>query len=243
MDRLAPTRRPQRRAQGTQRWHQLLFSHWEVDPKALQPLVHPRLTIDTFEGKAYLGVVAFTMQRVQPWSFLPRVPTASEFFEINVRTYVHLDGAEPGIVFFSLDATSTLAVLAARAMWGLPYHRSRIVCHDDGGGWSCERSWPKPAMAGFKASFKVGPALPPSQPDSLAFFLAERYQFYAAGRGGRLRRARVFHPPYPLHEVHGGAEVTPALLAPLGVEHVEQRIADLYSPGVDVEIFPLEDVP
>lgn len=240
VDRLAPTRRPARPAQGTQRWHELLFSHWEVDAAALKPLVHPRLTIDTFDGKAYLGVVAFTMQKVQPWSWLPRVPTASEFFEINVRTYVHLDGGEPGIVFFSLDATSTLAVLAARAMWGLPYHRSRISCAN---GWSCERVWPAPAMTGFRASFTVGSPLPPSQPGSLEFFLAERYQFYAAGRGGRLRRARVFHPPYPLHEVHGGAEVTPALLAPLGVKHEAQRIADLYSPGVDVEIFPLEDVP
>ena len=240
VDRLAPTRRPSRKAQGTQRWHELLFSHWEVDAALLQPLVHPRLTIDTFEGKAYLGVVAFTMQRVQPWSWLPSMPTATEFFEINVRTYVHLGGEEPGIVFFSLDATSTLAVLAARAMWGLPYHRSRISCV---GGWSCERSWPAPAMTGFKAAFRVGAAKPPSVDGSLEFFLAERYQFYAAGRGGRLRRARVFHPPYPLHEVQGGAEVTPALLAPLKVQHSADRVPDLYSPGVDVEIFSLEDVP
>ena len=240
MDRLAPTRRPARAAQGTQRWHELLFSHWEVDAARLKPLVHPRLTIDTFEGKAYLGVVAFTMQKVQPWSWLPRVPTASEFFEINVRTYVHLDGAEPGIVFFSLDATSTLAVLAARALWGLPYHRSSISC---AGGWRCDRSWPSPAMTGFSATFSPGAAKPASEPGSLEFFLAERYQFYAAGRGGRLRRARVHHPPYPLHAVQEGAQVTPALLAPLGVKHAEQRIADLYSPGVEVEIFSLEDVP
>ena len=72
--------------------------------------MHPRLTIDTFDGKAFVGVVAFTMQKVRPWSWLPGAPTATEFFEINVRTYVHLGGEEPGIVFFSLDATSSLAV-------------------------------------------------------------------------------------------------------------------------------------
>lgn len=224
--------------QGTQRWHQLLFSHWEVDAAALKALVHPRLSIDTFEGKAFIGVVAFTMQNVQPWSWLPRVPTATEFFEINVRTYVHLDGEEPGIVFFSLDATSRLAVLAARTMWGLPYFLSTISCAD---GWACERRWPSHApMSGFRASFQVGPRLPASQPASLEFFLAERYQFYAAGIGGRLRRARVFHPPYPLHAVHG-ATVSAQLVEAAGVK-AGARTPDLYSPGVDVEVFSLEDV-
>jgi uncharacterized protein YqjF (DUF2071 family) len=240
VDRLAPTRRPSRKAQGTQRWHQLLFSHWETDAAALKKLVHPRLTVDTFEGKAFVGVVAFTMQNVRPWSWLPGAPTATEFFEINVRTYVHLDGEEPGIVFFSLDATSSLAVLAARSMWGLPYFRSAISSTD---GWRCDRRWPaRPAMTGFRTSRVVpGEALPPSREGTLEFFLAERYQFYAAGSGGRLIRARVHHPPYPLHAVRG-CEVSPQLAAAPGLEP-GARTPDFYSPGVDVEVFSLEDVP
>lgn len=239
MDRIAPTRRPQRPAQGSQRWHQLLFSHWEVDAQALKPLVHPRLTIDTFDGKALVGVVAFTMQKVRPWSWLPSAPTATEFFEINVRTYVHLDGEEPGIVFFSLDASSTLAVLAARTFWGLPYYRSDIGAEN---GWACDRRWPsRPPMRGFRAAFEAGPALPASQPGSLEFFLAERYQFYAARRGGALSRARVAHPPYPLHAVRS-SEVNANLVTPLGLQP-GARTPDLYSPGVDVEVFSLEDVP
>jgi uncharacterized protein len=239
VDRLAPTRRPERKAQGTQRWHELLFSHWEADPAELKPLVHPRLTIDTFEGKAFVGVVAFTMQNVRPWSWLPSMPGATEFFEINVRTYVHLDGEQPGIVFFSLDASSTLAVLAARAFWGLPYFRTRI---SNAGGWAADRSWPKPAMSGFRAAFEPGAPRPASVDGTLEFFLAERYQFYAAGSGGKLRRARVFHPPYPLHAVNGGSEVTDALVSAAGVK-AGPRTPDFWSPGVDVEVFSLEDVP
>jgi uncharacterized protein YqjF (DUF2071 family) len=240
MDRLAPTRRPQRKAQGTQRWHELLFSHWEVDPAALKPLVHERLTIDTFEGRAFVGVVAFTMQHVQPWAGLPRLPTATEFYEINVRTYVHLDGQEPGIVFFSLDATSALAVLGARLFWGLPYYRSQIAF--DRGTWTAERRWPgDAAMQGFRAAYERGAPLPASQDGTLEFFLAERYQFYARTRSGGLRRARVYHPPYPLHAVTR-SEVTPAFLAPLGLRP-GPRTPDYFSPGVDVEVFSLEDVP
>ncbi len=239
MDRLSPTRRPHRPAQGTQRWHQLLFSHWEVDPTLLKPLVHERLTIDTFDGKAFVGVVAFTMQNVRPWSWLPSLPTATEFFEINVRTYVHLDGHEPGIVFFSLDASSALAVLGARLFWGLPYYRSDIAFSN---GWRADRRWPRGApMRGFSASFEVGESLPKSRDGSLEFFLAERYQFYARTRSGGLRRARVYHPPYPLHAVTR-CDVTPAFLAPLSLT-AGPRTPDFFSPGVDVEVFSLEDVP
>ena len=231
--------RPEGKAQGTQRWHRLLFSHWEVPQHALKPLVHPRLTLDTFEGRAFVGVVAFQMQRVKPFGF--GVPTATNFREINVRTYVHLDGQERGVVFLSLDADSALATLAARTLWRVPYHRSRIA-HDDRGAsvtWSCDRSWPGPAMTGFRAEFDVGVELPPPQPGSLEHFLVERYQFYTGREGEPLRRARVHHAPYPLHAVPR-CDITDALVAgfPRG-----PRTADWFSEGVDVEMFGVERVP
>jgi hypothetical protein len=42
-----------------------------------------------------------------------------------------------------------------------------------------------------------GPALPQPSPDSLEFFLVERYRLYSHAPDG-LRRGAVFHPPYPL---------------------------------------------
>jgi uncharacterized protein YqjF (DUF2071 family) len=187
-----------------------------------------------------VGVVAFTMQNVKPWSWLPKLPTASEFFEINCRTYVHLDGTEPGIVFYSLDATSSLAVLGARLFWGLPYYRASMTF--GGSRWTAERRWPSGApMSGFRAAYETGEALPESRDGTLEFFLAERYQFYRRTRSGGLQRARVHHPPYPLQAVTQ-SEVTPSFLQPLGLQP-GARTPDYFSPGVDVEVFSLEDVP
>jgi uncharacterized protein YqjF (DUF2071 family) len=231
--------RPTGKAQGTQRWHRLLFSHWEVSEAALKPHVHPRLTLDAFEGRCFIGVVAFEMRAVRPFGFA--VPTATDFCEINVRTYVHLDGGERGVVFLSLDADSSLATLAARTLWRVPYHRARIA-HDDEGSsvrWACDRLWPAPGMTGFRAAFEVGAPLPPPQPGSLEHFLVERYQFYTGLDGQPLRRARVHHGPYSLQAV-SRCDINDALLAglPGGA-----RTPDYFSPGVDVEVFSVEHVP
>lgn len=243
VERLAANRRPDRPRQGSQRWDRLLFVHWEVPAEVLRPLVDARLTLDTFEGRCLVGFVAFTMQRVRPWQWLPSFPTATTFGELNLRTYVHLDGREPGVWFFSLDAHSALAVLAARALWHLPYFRSDITHDHDASRelrWHCRRRWPRPSAAELTARCRVGDALPASVPGSLTFFLAERYQFYTT-RGRQLLRGRVHHAPYPLHTAHD-VEVSPALMDAAGLASTGARTVDLFSPGVDVDIFPIRPV-
>jgi uncharacterized protein len=54
------------------------------------------------------------------------------------------------------------------------------------------------SSAEFEASWTVGDRLPQPEPDSLVFFLIERYCLYAA-RKAKLYRARIFHRPWPLH--------------------------------------------
>src|SRR5262249_29736982 len=124
MDRLAPTQRPDDRPAGFQRWRTLAFLHWEVPVDAARALLPEGLGGDTYAGRAYLGVVPFTMRDVSPW-WSPSVPGVSNFHEINVRTYVHA-GGRPGVWFFSLDAASSIAVIAARTGWHLPYHRASM---------------------------------------------------------------------------------------------------------------------
>jgi uncharacterized protein YqjF (DUF2071 family) len=133
IDRLAPSRRPERPVVMYQSWRSLLFLHWEFPPEQVRPLVPAGLDLDLFEGRAYVGLVPFTMKGVRP-VVLPPVPGTGAFHETNVRTYVHRDGRDPAVYFFSLDAASALAVIGARALFSLPYHHARMRLDRDPDG-------------------------------------------------------------------------------------------------------------
>lgn len=237
IDRLAPLRRPPGRPAGFQRWQTLLFLHWEVEPAAIQRTLPEGLTVDTHDGRAFIGVVPFTMRDVAPrWS--PSVPGISHFHELNVRTYVVRDGV-PGVWFYSLDAASTVAVLIARLHWKLPYHRARMRLERDGDRVTYEsrRLFPAPKPGDFSGRYRIGDALPPPQPGSLLYFLVERYVLFAQ-KAGRLQLGRVHHVPYPLQEVtleHWEETV----IAAQGIERGPEAPMALFSEGVDVDVYAL----
>lgn len=198
-ERLMIHERPARRPIGQMSWGKLLFMHWPIDAAVLRPLIPPRLTIDTFDGTAWIGVVPFTMWGVRP-SFVPPVPGLSRFHELNVRTYVHLDGV-PGVWFHSLDAANALAVWGARTFFHLPYFKALMSLkqEDDRIVYTSDRTHRNAPSAHFRAAWKIGAPLPASARGSLEFFLTERYCLYAA-KGDALYRLRIFHPPWPLRQ-------------------------------------------
>ena len=115
-----------------QEWSHLLFLHWEMDPALIQEHLPPGLTVDTYDGKAYLGVVPFHMDNVRP-SFCPTVPGLSWFLELNLRTYVHDENGVPGVWFFALDCDQWLAVKLARSLFHLPYQHAQMESYQHEG--------------------------------------------------------------------------------------------------------------
>ncbi len=240
IDRITPTKRPAGPPQGYQQWRSLLFLHWEVPVALLRSLVPKSLDIDTYEGRAYVGLVPFTMQNVRPFRFLPAIPGTANFHETNVRTYVLHEGGNPGVWFFSLDAANRLAVYAARTFFHLPYHYATMDLRVDGSTVHYQ-SRRHSGEARLNLQYTVEEVLPSSQVGTLQFFLAERYFLYATSASGRLFRGQVHHRPYPLHKarVH---QIEETLLSAAQIAHGEQRTADYFSPGVDVELFALTTV-
>ncbi|HLJ55834.1 MAG TPA: DUF2071 domain-containing protein [Chthonomonadaceae bacterium] len=257
IDRVAPTRRPSGNPVMFQSWRRLLFLHWEVPVEALRPLVPPQLAIDTYDGRAYVGLVPFTMMGVRPvWT--PAFKPLSDFHEVNVRTYVHLDGADPGVWFLSLDAANALAVRIARSAWKLPYHFAEMdlsvslnpedVVAADGyavgiGDWTetvdyrSSRRWPGPVPADCTVSYSPRGPICPAAAGTLEHFLAERYLLYSTD-GARLYRGQVHHEAYPLQTAEAWS-LNESLVRAAGIDRPSSAPLVHYAHGVDVEIFPL----
>ncbi|MCA1591103.1 MAG: DUF2071 domain-containing protein [Acidobacteria bacterium] len=237
IDRLSIRRRPRGLPIIRQWWGKLLFMHWPVPQELLRPLLPPALSIDTFDGRAWVGVVPFTMWGVRQ-SFLPPVPGVSAFHELNVRTYVHFDGV-PGVWFFSLDAANPLAVWGARKFFLLPYYNARMSLRQQGRTitYSSQRTHRDATPAEFDATWTAGEPLESSRPDTLDFFLTERYCLYAARRE-ELFRARIFHEPWPLRR----AELTShhsTMVEALGLPTPAGDPLLHYADTLKVDIWPL----
>jgi uncharacterized protein len=216
-------------------WRHLGFLHWPIASTAITPLLPPGLQVDTFDGVAYLGIVPFTI----PLSRTPRLglPVAPAFHELNLRTYVHRDGRDPGVWFFSLDAASRLAVAGARLGYHLPYFHARISLEISDGpsiSYGARRR-----SSGQRAEFsgRYGPTGPaaPAAVGSLEFFLVERYLLYAWNRRS-LSSARVQHAPYPL-QTAAAFEVQQSLTGAAGLPAIAEPPAFVHYVGeVDVRI-------
>ena len=198
--RLALRERPSGTPLLRQQWSELLFLHWPVPAELLQPHLPPRLRADTHQGQAWIGIVPFEMTKVRT-RYTPPVRGTHEFLELNVRTYVHLDGV-PGVWFFSLDATSPLAVWVARTFFHLPYLRAEMRLERPGAElrqFTATRTHGGASPATFRATWKLGALLPPAEPGSLEFFLTERYCLYASNKTQtKLYRGLVAHALWPL---------------------------------------------
>lgn len=244
IDRIAPTVRPPGRAIGFHRWSNLLFVHWRLPVEAVLPLIPAGLTLDTWEGDAWVGLVPFFMSGVRPW-WSPAVPGISTFCETNVRTYVHLRGRDPGVWFLSLEAASSLAVRVARWRWHLPYFRAEmnLVRRGNDVMFHSRRLWPGPAGPGCAIRVSLGAPLGESAqgrslPGTLEHFLIERYVLYAQRTSGRLEAGRVHHAPYPVRDARLD-EFSETLLAAARIFPQSPPCHVAFSDGVSVEVFPL----
>mgnify|MGYP006425465259 CR=1 FL=1 len=225
-----------------QDWRELLFLHWAVDPDLVAATLPPGLSVDTFEGRAWIGVVPFFMRRVRP-RFCPPVPGISNFLELNLRTYAVDARGRPGVWFYSLETSHRLPVAVARTFVHLNYRWARMAgtAKDGVCRYGAERrlrgGWDAPQQFAWCRS---GPAAEVA-PGSLAFFLVERYRLFAwSARKRRLYSGRVRHAPYPV----GNADVKAwsGRLFSLNGFAAPGRPPDsvLASAGVRVSVHPLE---
>ncbi len=231
----------------TQQWRDLLFAHWAFDPDVVRTLLPTHLSdlgveLDLFDGKAFIGLVPFRMCNLRLRG-LPAIPSTANFAEINVRTYVTVEG-RPAVWFFSLDTAQLLPTVVARLAFRLPYCFGRahvtLSGHDEGSIYvsRVERRWPNRATSSIAA--RIGP---PKETTPLDAFLTDRWGLVTCSQRSSKGAwfGAVEHEPWPLHHATV-LDLDDDLVASAGCGHPIGDPILLYSPGVTTTIHSLRRI-
>lgn len=173
-----------------QEWNDVVFLHWKVPLSWLNVMVPEGLTIDTFQGDGWISMVAFDMNHARP----PRLPAfspLSDFYELNIRTYVTA-GGKAGVYFLSIEASKQMACFLARSFSGLPYRFSQIKRSSQ--QFSCQNA---SSGSHFEISYNVGKKL---IADKLDLWLTERYCLYHDIKGA-IYRYEVHHKAWEISQL------------------------------------------
>ena len=216
-----------------QGWKDLTYVHWPYRPEVVQRMLPTGLQVDTFEGQAWVGLVAFRMERIR-LPFTPPLPYLGTFHETNVRTYVTGPEGRRGVWFDSLDVDRLVPVLVARASYRLAYIWSSMAIEHNGDRLTYElrRRWPGPRGVSSKLSIVRDGSI--EDPSPLENFLTARWGLFTR-LGSRLAYAPVAHPAWPLEravmtDLEDELVEAAGYPAPAGAPLVH------HSPGVEVRI-------
>jgi uncharacterized protein len=227
--------RPVRRALTIQRWEDVAFVHWAVEPGVVAPLLPAGTDPDTLDGVTYVGLIAFRMVDVGALG-APGLPYLGSFPETNVRLYSVDAAGRRGIVFCSMDAARLLPVLAGHAA-GLPYRWARMAIRVHGDCWtytSCSHIGLRPAARNTLA-VRVGHGVSASPLDD---FLTARWGLHLR-RAGRLWYWPVEHPAWQLHSAeivsYAGNLIDSA---GIGLPPAAPVVSVRWSPGVPARFGP-----
>lgn len=216
-----------------QEWRDVAFVHWRVDPRVVAPLLPRGVVPDEFDGSTWVGLIAFELGDARIGPFPPSSVWGS-FTEVNVRLYgVDAEGRR-GVVFRSLEASSLPAVLAARALFSLPYLWARTAQRPTKDGWEYASRRISPVPSRRAPGFRLGVSVDETAvvDDELSQFLTARWGLFQSRFGGTQWLPNE-HEPWILHP----AAVTGLrddLCAAAGLPGVVERTPDsvLFSKGV-----------
>ncbi|MFF2371862.1 YqjF family protein [Agromyces sp. NPDC058110] len=178
----------------SQRWSDVLFVHWRLAPERVVPLLPRGTEPDVYDGGTWVGLIAFRLEDARLGPVGP-VPLISDFVEVNVRLYAVDEHGRRGVVFRSLEAASSAAVVAARAGFALPYQWAAtsggIV--DDVVSYRSRRHG-----SGSRSSMSAQVDRTRVVDDPQSVFLTARWSMFTS-RVGRTRWHPNVHEPWVLH--------------------------------------------
>lgn len=174
-----------------QEWNDAVFLHWQVDINELQKIVPDDLEIDLYEGKPWISLVAFTMEKIRPRNLPPFLPI-SNFSEINIRTYVK-NNNRAGVYFLSIEGGNRVSCKVAKTLSELPYRYSKLIRQE-----TTYRSENRQFKDKMSIKYEVGQQL--KEKTDLDRWLTERYALFQDTETS-INEFEIHHVEWPTYEI------------------------------------------
>ena len=224
-----------------QRWEDLTFLHWRYPVDEVQRQLPPGLTVEPYDGSAWVGLVPFRLWvgLAVPVGRALSLGALGLFPETNVRTYVRDAEGRTGIWFFSLDAARLAAVVVGRRTFHLPYHWSSMRVERRGRTvrYTCRRRWPGPELPASRVAVEAGQRYHEGELGELDHWLTARWLLFGRAPTGSLLLVHAAHAPWPLHRGRV-VELDDQLVTACGLPPPAGEPLVHMSPGVSSRIGP-----
>ncbi len=211
----------------SQRWTDVTFIHWPVEPAAVAHLYPPGTRPDVIDGVTYVGLIPFAMRDLTLGVWRP-VPYLGHFLETNVRLYSTDDAGRHGVLFRSLETERLAIVPAIRISLGVPYTWARMTMTRAGNrvAYDSVRRLPRRGLRS-RVVVDIGERV---EPTPLEVWLTARWGAHTR-KAGRTWWVPNEHGPWPLHAAEI-VHLTGDLVVAADVVTTGGALRALYSPGV-----------
>lgn len=175
---------PDRPWTAAQREEHVLFLHHRIDPAAMRALVPPELTLQQYDGSAWLAVIACRLTD----GYMYRVPMPGflgDFAEIDCAALVSYED-RLGLYFLGIEGAHRFTSWAVRWSTGLPYRFADTKLRDQNGSFhvSSGPRWVRGAAAAtFDAVYRPSTANVVPDPGSPIEVLTGQYSAFTVHRG------------------------------------------------------------
>ncbi|MGI8883287.1 MAG: YqjF family protein [Pyrinomonadaceae bacterium] len=183
----------------TAKWNDLVMANYEVAPEILADRVPKGVSLDVYEGKCYVSLVAFMFLDTRVLG-IP-VPFHINFEEANLRFYVKRETAEEtrrGVVFVKEIVPRFAIATVARIFYGEPYEAWKMSRAKNGNeliyAW-----WKRDDAHHIKVETGENTGVPAE--NSHGEFIIEHYWGYTKRGANRTDEYKVEHPKWELFDV------------------------------------------